>query len=184
MTRTLTTAVKNELETNSLQPITLVYINVSTGFRFTDHYKDVTYDSNTYSASSLFTKISSVTESSEVEVSNITLSFSGADQTIISLFLNNNYMEKEAEVYKGFLDSNEQVIADPFLLFKGRIESFSIDESINQSNANIIVASHWSDFSKIEGRKTNTGSQQLHFSGDLGFEFASQTTQDIKWGKT
>jgi hypothetical protein len=184
MTRTLTTAVKNELLTDSLQPITLVYINVGTGFRFTDHYKDITYDSNTYSASSLFTRLSSVTESSEIEVSNITLSFSGADQTIISLFLSNNYMEKEAEVYKGFLNSSEAVIADPFLLFKGRIESFSIDETINNSNANIVVASHWSDFSKIEGRKTNTGSQQLHFSTDKGFEFASQTVQDIKWGRT
>ena len=183
MTRTLTTAVKNELATDSLQPVTLVFINVGSGFRFTDHYKDITYDSNTYTASSLFTKISSVTESSEVEVSNLTISFSGADQTIISLFLNNSYMEKEAEVYKGFLDTSEAVITSPFLLFKGRIESFSVDESINQSNANIIVASHWSDYSKIEGRKTNTGSQQLQFSGDLGFEFASQTTLDIKWGK-
>jgi hypothetical protein len=183
MTRTLTTAVKNELATDSLQPINLVYINVSTGYRFTDHYKDVTYDGNTYSASSLFTKLTSVTESSEVEVSNITLSFSGADQTIISLFLSNSYMEKEAEVYKGFLNTSEAVIADPFLLFKGRIESFSIDESINQSNANIVVASHWSDFSKIEGRKTNTGSQQIHFGSDKGFELASQTVQDIKWGR-
>ena len=183
MTRTLTTAVKNELATDSLQPVTLVFINVGSGFRFTDHYKDITYDSNTYTASSLFTKISSVTESSEVEVSNLTISFSGADQTIISLFLNNSYMDKEAAVYKGFLDTSEAVITSPFLLFKGRIESFSIVESINQSNANIIVASHWSDYSKIEGRKTNTGSQQLHFSGDLGFEFASQTTLDIKWGK-
>lgn len=183
MTRTLTTAVKNELATDSLQPINLVYINIGTGYRFTDHYKDVTYDSNTYLASSLFTRLSSVTESSEIEVSNITLSFSGADQTIISLFLSNNYMEKEAEVYKGFLNSSEAVIADPFLLFKGRIESFSIDESINQSNANIVVASHWSDFSKIEGRKTNTGSQQIHFNTDKGFEFASQTVQDIKWGR-
>ena len=140
--------------------------------KHSSYYKDITYDSNTYSASSLFTKISSVTESSEIEVSNMTISFSGADQTIISLFLSNNYMEKEAEVYKAFLNTSEQVISDPFLLFKGRIESFSIDESINQSNANIVVASHWSDFSKIEGRKTNTGSQQLHFSGDLGFELA------------
>ena len=93
-------------------------------------------------------------------------------------------MEKEAEVYKGLLNTSEAVIADPFLLFKGRIESFSIDESINQSNANIVVASHWSDFSKIEGRKTNTNSQQLHFINDLGFEFASQTVQDIKWGRS
>ena len=183
MTRTLTTAVKNELETDSLQPISLVYINVGSGFRFTDHYKDVTFDSNTYSASSLFTRLSSVTESSEIEVSNITLSFSGADQTIISLFLSNNYMEKEAEVYKGFLDSNEQVIADPFLLFKGRIESFSIDETLQSSDVKVVATSHWADFDKVKGRKTNTNSQQLYFAGDVGFDYASQTVQDIKWGR-
>ena len=95
-----------------------------------------------------------------------------------------NHYKVSDEVYKGFLNSSEAVIADPFLLFKGRIESFSIDETINNSNANIVVASHWSDFSKIEGRKTNTGSQELHFSGDKGFEFASQTVQDIKWGRS
>ena len=183
MTRSLSNAVKTELATDNLKPITLVYINVSSGHRFTDHYKDITYDSNTYSASSLFTSLSSVRESSEIEVSNITISFTGADQTIISLFLSNAYMEKEAEVYKGFLDSNESVIADPFLLFKGRIESFSINESINQSNVNVLVTSHWSDFNKIEGRKTNTNSQQIHFSADLGFEYASQTIGDIKWGR-
>ena len=70
------------------------------------------------------------------------------------------------------------------MLFKGRIESFSINESIKNSKVNVSIASHWSDFSKVEGRKTNTGSQQLHFSGDLGFEFASQTVQDIKWGRS
>ena len=183
MTRTLTTAVKNELETNSLQPITLVYINVSTGFRFTDHYKDVTYDSNTYSASSLFTKISSVTESSEVEVSNITLSFSGADQTIISLFLNNNYMSKDVEVYKGFLDDSQALIADPVTLFKGKIESFNVDEEINNSTVNISVASHWADFERVQGRKTNTNSQQIYFSGDVGFDYASQHIAEIKWGR-
>lgn len=184
MARTLTTAVKNELATNSLQPINLLFLNVSTGLRFTDHYKDVTYDSNTYTASSLFTKLSSVTESSEIQVSNITVTFTGADQTITSIFLSNDYIEKEAEIYKGFIGSNEAVIADPFLLFKGRIESFSISETLNDSKVNISIASHWADFSKVEGRKTNTGSQQIHFSGDLGFEFASQTVQDIKWGRS
>ncbi len=184
MARILTTAVKNELLTDSLQPINLIYINIGTGLRVTDHYKDVTYDSNTYTASSLFTKLSSVTESSEIQVSNITLTFTGADQTITALFLTNDYLEKDADIYKGFIDSNEALIADPFLLFKGRIEGFSINESLNNSRVNVSIASHWADFSKVEGRKTNTGMQQIHFPDDLGFEFASQTVQDIKWGRS
>jgi hypothetical protein len=101
MARGLTSAVNTELATDSLNPVTLVYLGVASGSRY--HYKDITYDSNTYSASSLFLNASSVSESSEVEITNIQLRFSGADQTIISLFLNNNYMSKDVEVYKGFL---------------------------------------------------------------------------------
>jgi hypothetical protein len=103
MARSLTTAVKNELATNQLNPVNLIYLNVAGGQRFTDHYKDITYDANTYTASSLFLGLSNVSESPDVSVDSITLAFTGADQAIISLLLNNAYMEKEAEVYKGFL---------------------------------------------------------------------------------
>jgi len=183
MTRGLTTAVNNELATDALNPVTLVYINVGSGLRFTDHYKDLTYDSNTYTASSLFLKVSEVSESSEVEITNIALEFTGADQSIISLFLSSEYMDRDVEIYKGFLDTTQTLIADPFLLFKGRVESFNIDESLESSDVKVIATSHWSDFDKIKGRKTNTGSQQLYFTGDLGFDYASQTVQDIKWGR-
>jgi len=183
MARGLTTAVNNELATDKLNPITLLYLNVGAGYRFTDHYKDITYDGNTYSASSLFLKVSDISESSEVEVGNISLEFTGADQTIVSLFLSSNYMDREVEVYKGFMDANQSLIANPFLLFKGRIESFNLDEDLNNSDVQIVVASHWADFDKIKGRKTNTNSQQLYFTGDVGFDYASQTVQDIKWGR-
>jgi len=183
MARSLTTAVKNELATDKLNPVILIYFNISTGLRFTDHYKDITYDSNTYTASSLFLGLSDISESSEVSVDSISVAFSGADQTIISLVFNNDYMEKEAEIYKGFLNSSQQLIADPFLLFKGRIESFNLDEDETSSTITINIASHWSDFERIQGRRTNTASQQLYFSGDVGFDYASQSVLDIKWGR-
>ena len=183
MARGLTSAVNTELATDSLNPVTLVYLGVASGSRYTDHYKDITYASNTYTASSLFMDASAVSESSEVEVTNIELRFSGADQTIISLFLNNNYMNKDVEVYKGFLDSSQSLISNPFLLFKGQIESFSVDESINQSDVSIVATSHWSDFERKQGRYTNTNSQQTFFSGDVGFDYASQAVQELRWGR-
>jgi len=93
-------------------------------------------------------------------------------------------MDKEVEIYKGFLDNNQSIIADPFLLFKGTIESFSLEESEESSNVSISVASHWADFEKLKGRKTNTSSQELYFEDDVGFDFASQSVQDIKWGRS
>lgn len=184
MARGLTTNVKSELATNKLNPVNLVYLNIAGGQRFTDHYKDIIYDSNTYSASSLFLGISDVSESPEVSVDSITIAFTSVDQTIVSLLLNNDYMEKEAEIYKGFLNSSQTLIADPFLLFKGRVESFSLEEDQNNSTLSISIASHWSDFERIQGRKTNTNSQQLHFANDVGFDYSSQSVSDIKWGRS
>ena len=184
MARSLTSAVKTELATNKLNPVTLVYLGIASGSRYTDHYKDISYDGNTYTASSLLLGVSDVSESSEVAVDSVTVAFTGADQTIISLLLNNDYMDKEAEIYKGFLNSSQALISDPMLLFKGRIESFSIEEDATNSQVSISIASHWSDFEKQKGRKTNTNSQQLFFSGDVGFDYASQSVQDIKWGRS
>jgi hypothetical protein len=51
------------------------------------------------------------------------------------------------------------------------------------SNVTITAASHWSDFNKKSGRRTNHNSQQIFFNGDKGFEFAPKIMRDLKWGK-
>jgi hypothetical protein len=91
-------------------------------------------------------------------------------------------MNKPANLYRGFLDDTGTLIADPFLLFEGRIANFSLEENATTSSINIIIASHWADFEKVQGRRTSENSQKLLFSTDKGMEFASQTSQKIKWG--
>ena len=182
MTRSLSAGVIAEIATNKLNPVELVYLGISTGTYYTDHYKNLSYDGNTYTASSLFLGSSEVQETVDVSVNTLSLKFSGADTTIIALLLNNNYMNKPAKVYRGFLNDSQALIADPFLLFDGRISNFSLEENATTSSINIIIASHWADFEKIQGRRTSENSQKLLFSTDKGMEFASQTSQKIKWG--
>jgi hypothetical protein len=76
------------------------------------------------------------------------------------------------------------LIADPFLLYKGNIENFAIGETRKESIVNLTIVSHWADFEKKNGRKTNNTSQQRFFSTDVGMDFASQTVLDIKWGRS
>ena len=92
-------------------------------------------------------------------------------------------MDKRAWVYRGFLDDNQELISSPFLLFDGRIENLNIEEDETTSSVNISIASHWADFDKTKGRRTNTNSQRLHFPNDKGFDYASQTAKEIKWGR-
>jgi hypothetical protein len=182
MTRSLTAGVIAEIATNKLNPVELVYLGISTGTYYTDHYKNISFGGNTYTASSLFLGSSEVQETADVSVNNLTLKFSGADTTIISLLLNNNYMNKEAKVYRGFLDDSQTLITDPFLLFNGRISTFTLEENANTSSVTITISSHWADFEKTSGRRTAENSQKLYFTNDKGMEFASKTAQRIKWG--
>jgi hypothetical protein len=87
-------------------------------------------------------------------------------------------------IYRGLLADDNSIIADPFLLYSGNIESFSVNESETASTVNLSVVSHWANFDKKNGRKTNNTSQQRFFSADVGMNFSSETVQDIKWGRS
>ena len=187
MTRSLTTAVKNELATNDIRPIHLITIGFSTPVNFTDCSFSLTSDisgsSVTYNASDFVLGISDFSEQTDVSKSSISLTLSGANQTFISTVLNENVVNDNVDIYRGFLNDSNTLIADPFLLYKGHIESFGIQESEKNSSVSLSIVSHWADFEKKNGRKTNNVSQQRFFSTDVGMDFSSQTVLDIKWGR-
>ena len=187
MTRSLTTAIKNELATNDIRPVHLITIGFGTPVNITDCSFDLTSSvsgsSVTYSSSDFIMGISNHTEETDITKSSVSISLSGADQTFISTVLNENVVNDNVDIFRGFLNDSNGLIADPFLLYRGKIESFEIQEGEKDSTVALSIVSHWADFEKKNGRKTNNTSQQRFFSTDVGMDFASQTVQDIKWGR-
>ena len=187
MTRSLTTAIKNELATNDLRPVHLITIGFTSPVNLTDCSfsltSSVSGSSVTYTASDFIMGLSNFTEETDVTKTSLTLSLSGADLTFISTVLNENVVNDSVDIFRGFLNDSNALIADPFLLYRGKIESFEIQEGEKESTVALSIVSHWADFEKKNGRKTNNTSQQRFFSTDVGMDFASQTVQDIKWGR-
>ena len=187
MTRSLTTSVKNELATNDIRPVHLITIGFGTPVNITDCSfpltSSVSGSSVTYSSSDFILGISNFTEETDVTKTSLNIVLSGADQTFISTCLNENIVNDSVEIYRGLLDSNNSLIADPLLLYSGNIDTFQIDETETESSVTLTVVSHWADFDKKSGRNTNNNSQQRFFSTDVGMDFSSQTVLDIKWGR-
>jgi len=187
MSRSLTTAIKNELSQNKIRPVHLITINFDTPVNLTDCSfsltSSVSGSSVTYSASDFILGVSNFTEEVDITKSTLNIGLSGADQNFISIVLNEPVINDEVIVYRGLLDNNNALIANPFLLYKGNIENFSIAETDKNSQVNLTIVSHWADFEKKNGRKTNNTSQQRFFSTDVGMDFSSQTVLDIKWGR-
>ena len=132
MTRSLTTAVKNELATNDIRPVHLITIGFGTPVNLTDCSfsltSSVSGSSVTYSASDFILGISNHTEETDITKSSVSISLSGADQTFISTVLNENVVNDNVDIFRGCLNDSNGVIAYQCLLYRVKIGSFEIQE--------------------------------------------------------
>ena len=187
MARTLTTALKNELLTNEIRPVHLLSIGFATPVNITDNSfsltSSVSGSSITYTASPFLVATPTFTEETDLTKTSLNITLSGADTTFISTVLNENIVNDTVDIFRGLLDSNNALIADPILLYSGNIDTFQISESETESNVILTVVSHWADFDKKSGRQTNNNSQQRFFNTDVGMDFSSQTVLDLKLGR-
>jgi len=183
MTRLINAATLAALESDSFNIATLVQIDFSSVLRLTDWGRSVTALSNTWDSSGHFMGIGDVTESAELRVNDLSLTLSGVEQAYVAIFLGNNYIDVPITVYRAILDDSDSVIGAPILIFDGILTGYQIEDTDTESKVTVKMASHWKDFEKENGRRTNHNSQQLYFAGDLGFEFAAKSIKDLKWGR-
>lgn len=187
MARGLSSSVKTELATGSIDPVLLIEIGFSTPIYLTNASFDISSNisgtSRTYLSNGHLRSITGVNETNRPTKNTLSISLSGVDQTYISVALNENIINDNVFVYRGFLDSSNALISDPFLLFYGTIDEYKISDNTTTANLIISITSHWGNFSKTSGRTTTDNSQQRFFSSDKGMEFAALTVRDIKWGR-
>ncbi len=184
--RGATAAVIAELGKSKNQPFHLVDVDFDVTPQYiTDAWANIVWNGQTYTALGHFLGFSDIEESSELQVASLTIQLSGVDQSEIAAVLGENYIDRPIRIYKGFLDENNAVIADPVLIFEGRMDSPVIEENPDDGTCTVSVTATnaWVDFERLSGRHTNHEEQQIFFPGDMGFEFASEVTGEITWGR-
>ena len=186
MDRGSTTAFQTEIVKSANRPFHLVKLILDEG----EHYLSdcdipVTFDGNEYLPTGSFLSFSDIVESNETTIEQIAISLSGIDQTFNNLFLTVNYIDREVQIYKAFLNSSNALVSDPLLIFSGRLNNPTIKEDADQgtSTLSFTASSLFVDFDKISTRFTNNESQQSYFAGDTGFRFSSVMVKEINWGQ-
>lgn len=182
--RGMSAAMLAEIVKQQLRLFHLVEMYFSTAGYLTTSSRNIVWSGNTYSALGNLLSFGEVEESTDIRAGSLNITLSGVNQGNIATALTENFIERRVVIRRGFRDAADQVIIDPVILFDGRIDSWSLREDVMDGTSTITwqVASHWIDFDRVYGRRTNNEDQQVWFPGDRGFEFAAQT-DDIRWGK-
>jgi len=189
MDRGATAAVIAELLADKCQPCHLIQIQYDAETIYlTDAYKTISWGGNDYIALGHFIEFSDIEESARFQVSSISASLTISDESKVRLseFLTYSYIDRLVLIYKAFLSTtDDSLVANPFLIFKGRIDSPVLKENPEKGESilSVTISNHFSDFEKVTGRFTNHECQQIWFPGDNGFEYASEIIRELKWGR-
>lgn len=126
--------------------------------------------------------VSAFEETGDLEAPSLELSLSGIPSSLLSSALNDMRANLRANLYLGALNSADQLVADPYLLFPGRTDSVAIEEGAETSSIVIRAESLLADMENPRTIYYSAADQSLIESGDMGFEFVPQIqTFDQLW---
>lgn len=182
--RGMSAAMLTEIAKQQIRPVHFIELYFSTTEYLTTGRRNITWSGNTYSALGNLLDFGETDESTDMRAGSVNIMLSGVNQGNIAIALTENFIERRAVIRRGFLDASDQIIVDPIILFDGRIDSWGLSEDVTGGTSVITwsAASHWVDFERVSGRRTNNEDQNVWFPGDKGFEFAAQA-DEIRWGK-
>ena len=177
MSRGLSSDIKTRLASTSFVMAHLVKLEFNTTYYYTDFSSDIVneVDGNTYSANGFLMKIGSVTETAGLTIGSLSLSLSGVNQTLISDLLGNGHIHRKVSVKRAFINASTNALIESFSIYTGRVDGMDITDSDKTSLINLRIANQWSDFARLSGRRTNSGSQNQFFPDDKGFDFITQS---------
>ena len=185
MSRDLTSGVQTAIEATQVQPFLLFEGLFSSGYvRMWSGYGDIVWDARTWIGVGNLMGISAVQETSEIQANGITVTMNGIPSELISLALQESEQGKSGKVYLGFLDESG-VIADPTMIFEGKLDIPAIQEEGDTSTISITYESRLINLQRSRESRFTNEEQQREYDGDLGCEFVPAMKEvTLTWGRS
>lgn len=127
--------------------------------------------------------IEAVAEGSALQMYGCQLTLSGVPPELISEALGYTYQGRNAALYLAPLNDDYSFIADPVVIFKGRMDTMDIELG-STARITLTVESRLVDWDRPRIRRFNDEDQRSEFPTDRGFRYVDQMVQkDLPWGR-
>lgn len=192
MTREFPVALNNYLAGNSFVSVLLVKIQKpdNSYTLWTDAPYDIAFNSDTYLAQGDFLSVTEGQETSEIQIHSVSIQISALDVNNITTYATSDIINRTVEIRRAFLDPVTQKLQGDsagdsgFLLFKGRIAAYAVNNNVNNADIVLQVSSQFINFQRTSGRRSNLTNFQREHPDDFGMEYSHETLSDIDWGKS
>jgi len=127
--------------------------------------------------------ISAIEETLELKAAGISISLSGVSAEWLSVALSEPYQGRTVNIYYGLFDENWNKKIEPYSLWSGELDVFSIDEGVDTSVITVTAESILVDLENPRVRRYTDADQQSEYPGDKGLEFVTAIQDnEVQWG--
>jgi hypothetical protein len=182
MTRGLTPAALGAVSAEAARGCLAVELLFPAGaVRFVAAPFDITLGGETFSGVGQLVEISVIEETSELAASGMTVGLSGIPRDLVAVALGQAYQNRRGTVWWVPLDAAELPVADPILLFRGRMDTMEIQMG-ETATVRVRLESRLADWERPNLRRYTHEDQVARHPGDLFFIFVSATTEkELIW---
>lgn len=187
MARDLTAGMVTQITAASLTPIFLMEMEIPSGtIRFWNGLGSLTWSGNVYTGAANIITFSEIAETQAIEARGLQFTLNGINTALVSAVLDNANELQRATVNlrMAALDSSDNVVADPYLIFSGLVDTAEIMEAGDNSKIVINAESKLIRLKRTRARRYTSEDQKSEFSADEFFDFVT-FLQDapLEWGK-
>jgi len=178
--------ITNYLEKDNQQLFLAVKAEFDTGtiYLWSGDY-NLSIGGNTYLGAGTLLSISNIEDTLELKSSGLSVTLAGMDETILDLALTENYQNRFITVYLGYLQGGTDTVAGAMTLFKGRMQSMTINDDPNGSTITVDAENRLIDLQRPSNLRYTKASQEFVATGDTCFNrVQSLQDKEIIWGSS
>jgi hypothetical protein len=151
--------------------------------RLTNAGYDFDWNGHTWTGAGNLGGISAIEEGTDLQMYGVTLTLSGIQSQYIAECFGTTYSGRSATIWLAPLDANYQILADPIVVFKGKMDTMPIKLG-KEAAIQVTVESDLVQWERGKSRVFGNADQQSEYPTDKGFEFVAQMVeQEIYWGR-
>jgi hypothetical protein len=181
--RPLTTATAAVLASSQVRAVAFVEMDFPSGFlRMNNSAQSMDWNGLTWLGVGRVGSIDVISEGLTLEARGLRFSIAGVDPGHIAVALGQQYQGRTCKVWFAALNEDYSVVADPYLVFSGRMDTMDVELGTTAS-ITVSAESRLADWDRPRVRRYNAADQAITDPSDKGFEFIPQMVEkNIRWG--
>lgn len=184
MARELGTANEAQTIAATVRPLVFAELDFSDGFvRAHSGLGTLTWGGHDWLGVGEMGSVGEVEEGVDVAARGLTLALNGIPSTVLPKALEANYRGRAARLYIGFLGDSGALVADPYQVFGGRMDTMQIEDAGETGSITVQCENRLIDFKRCRVSRYTNEEQIARYPGDLGLSFiAGIADKTLRWG--